>query len=144
MDFVWSPSLMTPTPTRTGTSAFGLPSSKCARNSAEGSMSSVRHSPTGPPDSTTTVSCATNRLRFRSQVRPFSLSELHAYLSEYHLSPRFQETYTTAAESPRPSLHSLPPLGRTCARHFQRTRLVRWRSASGTSAPSVTVSSGGR
>ena len=92
MDCVWSPSDMIPIPTRSGTSALELPSSKCARNSADGSMLSFFQTPTGPPDSSTTVSCTTKRFRFWSQIWPFVAAVLQTYLSEYHLSPRFHET----------------------------------------------------
>jgi len=80
------PSLIRPTPTKSGTSP-----SKWARKSAVGSICSSFHTLVGPPDSITTVSCTTNRLRFWSQTAPFVASVLQTYLIEYHLRPRFQE-----------------------------------------------------
>src|SRR6266545_8167166 len=115
---------MMPIPTRPGTSALGSPFSKCRRNSASGSISTVRHSSSGAPLSTMIVSCATKRLRLGSHVLPLGPIELQTYLREYHLSPRFQVTYTTAAESPRPSAHSLPPKGKVRARHFHRSTAI--------------------
>src|SRR4051794_11438437 len=110
---------MMPTPMKSGTDAVGSPSSKCLRNSAFRSMRSVFHSPSGAPDSSTTVCCVANGLLFLSQTAPLGPTALHTYLSAYQCSVRRQEIYTTAAESPLPSWHSLPPLGKVTARQRQ-------------------------
>src|SRR5882724_4041168 len=122
---------MMPTPTRSGTDAVASPSSKWLRNSTSGDICTDLHWPMGGPLSTITVSLARNGFRFLSQVAPFGPTELQTYLSEYHRRPRFHVTYTTAAESPRPSAHSFPSRGRTSARHLQRSEAIERRSESG-------------
>src|SRR6187402_41379 len=103
---------MMATPMKSGTGALGLPASKCLRNSLFRSRCSVTHTLSGPPDWSTTVFCAANGLLFLSQTAPLGPTALHTYFSAYQRRPRRQDTYTTAAESPLPSSHSLPPLGK--------------------------------
>ena len=83
---------MMPMPTKSGTSALGLPSSKCLRYSAARSSCSAFHWSVGPPLSRMTVSCASSGLRFRSQTAPRVPTALHTYLSVYHRSVRFHVT----------------------------------------------------
>src|SRR5665213_3289213 len=129
---------------KSGTEAVVSPCSKCLRNSALRSMRSVFHSFSGAPDSSTTVSCAANGLLFLSHVAPFGPTALHTYLSAYQRSVRRHEMYTTAAESPLPASHSLPPFGSFTARQRQLRVRAEARSASGTSTPTTVVSYGGR
>jgi hypothetical protein len=74
------------------TSAWGLPLSKCRRNSKSRSISSCFQKPIGSPLSRMIVSCARNGLRCRSQMASRGPTELHTYLSEYQRRPRFQVT----------------------------------------------------